>query len=495
MKDILRRVTKDKRKYIIICAAAVLVIALITVSVIAVQLKHSKNKKKNIAEDTTAETKTIQETTAQATTEEDTTQEESTEVVDQEAVEEFFENEISTENQKPFELPERQITSECIPYDGAARSISYYGDSMVYGFGSWEEGNVNGMNITGWTAPSTIQYFSHIRTYNFGVSGETSDEIAFRAGGINVYVDRDITISEEKSATAKLVKDDGQTFIFNDYSGYAFESNDYPNTMYINGYLCDVNNTDDGMVSIKLTKGYAAYAMDNTSGPVTYNITETQPYADAKEIEESTSQTVQETESSTEKPSESATDASKENPTEPVTEPETKKDVYIAKGSKAVTKAAHDRSANDILILEIGSNGGWSNDYKELILQYDNIIINSGCKYYIIVGDTDDPGTSIADTSQGYYNTDGSYIGIGDTSWEAALRLAYGDHFFNTRTYMIQNGLSDCGLDATTEDLWYFKCGKISKQLRYDWTHFNSYGYYSKGIGIYKKGVELGYWS
>ncbi len=168
--------------------------------------------------------------------------------------------------------------------------------------------------------------------------------------------------------------------------------------------------------------------------------------------------------------------------------------VVLIKESKAVTKAAHDRSANDILILEIGSNGGWS-DYKELILQYDNIIINSGCKYYIIVGDTDDPGTSMADTNQGYYNTDGSYIGIGDTSWEAALRLAYGDHFFNTRTYMIEYGLSDCGLDATTDDLWYFKCGKISRQFRYDWTHFNSYGYYTKGVGIYKKGVELGYWN
>ena len=39
-----------------------------------------------------------------------------------------------------------------------------------------------------------------------------------------------------------------------------------------------------------------------------------------------------------------------------------------------------------------------------------------------------------------------------------------------------------------------FKKGNISEQLRYDWTHFNSYGYYSKGIAIYAKGVELGYW-
>ncbi len=30
-----------------------------------------------------------------------------------------------------------------------------------------------------------------------------------------------------------------------------------------------------------------------------------------------------------------------------------------------------------------------------LILQYDNIILNSGCKYYIVLGDTDDPADSV----------------------------------------------------------------------------------------------------
>ena len=57
----------------------------------------------------------------------------------------------------------------------------------------------------------------------------------------------------------------------------------------------------------------------------------------------------------------------------------------------------------------MGSNGGWENDYQQLILQYDDIILNSNCKYYIIVGDTDDPGTSLADDNQGEYNEDGSY--------------------------------------------------------------------------------------
>ena len=169
--------------------------------------------------------------------------------------------------------------------------------------------------------------------------------------------------------------------------------------------------------------------------------------------------------------------------------------MYIPAGAEAKPKVAKDHSEKDILILEIGSNGGWGSDYQTLILQYDNIILNSGCDYYIIVGDTDDPGTSIGDNNQGEYNEDGSYIGIGDTSWEAALREAYGAHFFNTRTYIIQNGLSLCGLSTTTQDLENFKRGNISKQLRYDWTHFNAYGYYVKGVGIYEKGKELRYWN
>ena len=102
----------------------------------------------------------------------------------------------------------------------------------------------------------------------------------------------------------------------------------------------------------------------------------------------------------------------------------------------------------------------------------------------IIVGDTDDPGTSIADTTQGIRNEDGTYIGVGDTAWEATLREAYGDHFINMRTYLIENGLTDVGLRPTVGDYKGFRRGRISKQLRYDWTHFNSYGYYSGHVVI-----------
>ena len=152
----------------------------------------------------------------------------------------------------------------------------------------------------------------------------------------------------------------------------------------------------------------------------------------------------------------------------------------------------HEES--QILILEIGSNGGWGNDYDTLIKQYRAMIESADTDYYIILGDTDDPGTSIGDKKQKATYDDGTYIGTDDTMWEAALREEFGEHFLNTRVYLIENGMSDCKLTPDKDDLHAQECGRIPTKLRFDWTHLNSYGYYSKALAVYQKGVELGYW-
>ncbi len=125
-----------------------------------------------------------------------------------------------------------------------------------------------------------------------------------------------------------------------------------------------------------------------------------------------------------------------------------------------VPKAAQDHR-DDILIIEMGSNGGWDN-YDELIAQYQSIIDYTGCEDYIIVGDTDDPGSSLAD--EGVINMDNSEGGTGKnyTDWEVALRDAFGEHFFNTRVYMLEYGLSNCGLKASALDRLYAAFGCIS---------------------------------
>lgn len=146
----------------------------------------------------------------------------------------------------------------------------------------------------------------------------------------------------------------------------------------------------------------------------------------------------------------------------------------------------------DILIIEMGSNGGWDMGFEQLIAQYRAMIDHAGCKQYIIIGDTDDPGSSYADP---YDWPQDHGAGIQETAWEAALREEFGEHFINMRLFLIEHGLDVAGLKPTGQDAEYAEFGWVSDQLRSDWTHLNSYGYYAQAVGVYGKGKELGYWA
>lgn len=151
-----------------------------------------------------------------------------------------------------------------------------------------------------------------------------------------------------------------------------------------------------------------------------------------------------------------------------------------------------EEHTGDILVLEIGSNGGWDGDYQVLIDQYRAMIDRSGCDDYLILGDTDDPGTSVGDTSQVPFTDD---YAPRETSWETALREAFGDHFINMRVFLIKHALEISGLTPTPEDVADARLGCISKQLRSDWTHLNARGYFAKAVAVYQRGIKLGYWS
>lgn len=157
----------------------------------------------------------------------------------------------------------------------------------------------------------------------------------------------------------------------------------------------------------------------------------------------------------------------------------------------------HKKKRNLVLILEMGSNGGWNNDYQILIEQYRSIIQHWNVDRYIIVGDTDDPISSIDEMVSSQAKKD-RFAGIQprsrENSWERALREAFGLHFINMRKYLIEYGLDLAGLEVTERDELEQAEGNISVQLRSDWTHFNQHGYYAKAVGIYEKGCELGYW-
>ena len=163
---------------------------------------------------------------------------------------------------------------------------------------------------------------------------------------------------------------------------------------------------------------------------------------------------------------------------------------YLKKVNKDIVKSGEKHPGN-ILILEIGSNGGWDN-YSELIAQYNAMIDHSGCSNYIIIGDTDDPENSADPLVYDYAENITS--STTETSWDETLRKAFGDHFINMRLELISRGLTIAGLTETSSDKKGAMKGKVSKQLRADWTHFNSYGYYSKAVIIHEKGIQLGYW-
>ena len=453
------------RKNIAVTSLFVIIIVIASVCGVVGWKKVNRPKNKEVLT-TEALSETEKITTTQAETETET----ETEISEEEA-EELME-ELPDEDQAPWELPPRTMTSECIPYDGQYREISCWGDSMTWGNGSeYVEGYYNGKS---YTYPRTLEMFSHIPTHNFGMPGATSDEIAMMQGGLAMKTDRTVTINDASETQIRIVRGDNGDFISNDWG--------FLDNVYILDRVFHVRKTDD--------RHYISRIYEIELKSESQNSNKLAAFANVKG-KDSDAAVIKETGTAT-----------KENPTEapttqePTTEAPTPayETITIPEGTRVYTKTAIDHSGV-ILILEIGSNGGWENDYKTLILQYDAMIQEFGCKYYIVVGDTDDPGTSIGDLSQGETDANGDYIGIGDTSWEAALRLAYGDHFINMRTYLIQNGLKDLGLVPTLEDLENYRIGRISKRIRADWTHLNSKGYYSKGKGIYLKGVELGYWS
>ena len=159
---------------------------------------------------------------------------------------------------------------------------------------------------------------------------------------------------------------------------------------------------------------------------------------------------------------------------------------------KSMVKLQAAQHKGDILIIEMGSNGGWEMGFEQLIEQYHSMIDYAECEKFIIIGDTDDPGSSYADP----WDWPQDYgLGIQETAWEAALREEFGEHFINMRLFLVERGLSVTGLKPTEEDKAGAEQGWISEQLRSDWTHLNSYGYYAQAVGVFEKGKALGYWT
>lgn len=153
--------------------------------------------------------------------------------------------------------------------------------------------------------------------------------------------------------------------------------------------------------------------------------------------------------------------------------------------------AAYGSQEEDILVIQMGDNGGWIN-LGQLIRQYRKLISKAGTDRYIIISSTDDPN----DFEQIWgYTTEP--VGLENTWYEEEFEKEFGEHLFNGRKYLIEHGLQINGLRRTETDYMRAKSGCISLQLRNPWidnTHLNEAGYTALAHGVYEKGKELGYW-
>ena len=128
-----------------------------------------------------------------------------------------------------------------------------------------------------------------------------------------------------------------------------------------------------------------------------------------------------------------------------------------------------------ILIIGMGTNDSDKEelDYPpKLIQRMRRMIDYLQCKQYIILGLTTRNRQNV----------------------NKALEEEFGANYFDVFNYIIKYGLQDNNLTPTDDDLEDISNGVLPRQLMNDQIHYNNHGYYSKAMGIYLKGKDLGYW-
>ena len=159
-------------------------------------------------------------------------------------------------------------------------------------------------------------------------------------------------------------------------------------------------------------------------------------------------------------------------------------------------------NSNVIMLVNLGINSGWNNisgdtSYStgrptpnDLITQMQLMVEHfqeKGGTKYILAG-----------PSSGKFLENLEYLEL-VKEFETLAKNKFGNNFLNLREYLIQNGLTENGLQATEEDTTRMSNGLVPKALlcgnnAEDLTHPNSYGANSQMLAFYNKGVELGYW-
>ena len=74
-----------------------------------------------------------------------------------------------------------------------------------------------------------------------------------------------------------------------------------------------------------------------------------------------------------------------------------------------------------------------------------------------------------------------------------ALAEAFGEHFLDIRSYLLENGLQDAGIEPVKKDRKNLAKGEIPSSLRVDEVHGNEAFYRIIGEQVYRKLKDLGY--
>lgn len=437
---------KNRKRLIIISSFLIMLCALEFVVGYYCNSRANSHVIYNNAQTVITETDTIEQISTEAETEEVSSEgEENATEAETQTIKKVKEPEA--EKEEPVNEPIRA------PYIGPGYCITCWGDSLTEGTGSWTI-----------TMPSTLGNLTNIKTYNMGVFGEDSRAIAGRQGGLKMYVNN-ITIPASGSVRfGQIMCDNTPIYLWEDPYN---RRNPYG-----------------------LTACFDSCSIGGISGKLTYDY-DTDEYVFTRAEDEKPSETVTEAEPETEPVTESVTEPVTKSLVEETTTKESTKATVAAKPKNVSTglrisspteikMPASEERKNDILILEMGNNGGYEGDYSILVKQYQTMIDYSGNGFYIIVGDTD-------------------YAKSVREDWETALQDAFGDHFFNMRQYLVdfaaKGGLNQYGITLNEDDLDCIAVGEVPYCLKIeDGSHLNSIGYTIEGNAIYQKGLELGYW-
>jgi len=138
--------------------------------------------------------------------------------------------------------------------------------------------------------------------------------------------------------------------------------------------------------------------------------------------------------------------------------------------------AAELNLPSDIAVIWAGTND-IRMDIDEIISFIQLMIDKLGNDKYIIVGLT----------AKNYHSD--------IESKNRKLGLAFGKHFLDVRSYILNYGLQDESITATAEDTQAISQGMMPPSLMHDATHFNDYGYDVIANQVYLKGKSLGYWN